>query len=250
MRSVGLWLYKRDSNEIVSEQVSSADATRDNENSNFIFANTEPYSDEIVVQNVMSKLVASIESEQQSDLLTSEGGSIAGQESRDIVYPIKKRKLNEMEAIASSSPLKKVAKNESGFVSTSFDKSQSNKSKAFDPVAEHFHWCPWTCKYRNEDLNDEPKNISLSQESADPYLTFENMTMCHANMHLLRKFLTRKNTPIVKNQLNKSINVSITSILNNSLKSSEELSKEADSLSERVKSIKSLLINCTTQFSN
>jgi hypothetical protein len=251
LRSIGLWLYKRESNQIESEQKATSldDASKETDNDlNLVFANTEPYSDEIVIQNVMNKLVNSVDLEHESDLLlTNEKNS--ADDHREITYPIKKRKLNEIEAIASSSPFKKVARTETA--STFFDKIQGSISrKVFDPIAEHFHWCPWVCESVTSGV-EESKLISLIQECDSQPHSLKSRKICQSFSNLLKKFLSTRNNKIELNsKLNRCLSVSKANILNNSIKSSEEQSEDTQHLSERVKSIKSLLINCTTHFSN
>ena len=236
LRSIGLWMYKQDLNkEVLREnEISSQTVLKQCENNvSFVFANTEPYTDELIVQNVMNKIVATIELEQQKNLLSSLSGNVFS----DISYPIKKRKLNEL----AEEP---VAPNSFVSAANKIEESRSSKKKKFDPVAEHFNWCPWLSQVDS----DQTRFLHVSDSKKHK---LDSLNICQANFKAVNKYLEKNETHKIGINQKKIRSMSIASIIKNfSVNSTEETKKENEILSEKVKSIKSLLINCTSHFSD
>ncbi|CAF0709969.1 unnamed protein product [Brachionus calyciflorus] len=94
-------------------------------------------------------------------------------------------------------------------------KSQTIGKKYFNPFSEHHNWCPWI-------IETEHKNTLI--------LNFET----------LKKYFTKKNSLKVDEKEKNDISSS-------KLKSSDIIN--SDSLFDRIKSVQSILINCTSQLS-
>lgn len=112
-RSIGLWLYENDldiDNNYDNESTALKSYTVDlNEDSGNIFANTQPYFDEIVVKTLLENIVNQIGIEQENvlkDRVQSE------------TY---KRKLTR---------------------ETDSNKEERSSKKELNPIREHFSWCP------------------------------------------------------------------------------------------------------------
>jgi hypothetical protein len=235
------------SNEASKENNSN---TSQNEN---IFADTEPYSDENAIKVLMDKLIQEIEVDHQTSLLTAAVASSVFPETIDIdqdkAYPIKKRKLPDSGEL-SSTPLRKIARNNLEIMDNSFEAVHNRKKKSFDTVAEHFQWCPWVAVEHASGDETSKNNHNRIESDVDETVSNSSKNMCQANFCLLVKHLSRSK-PELKKSLDRSVSIAKASPSNTIVfKSREEMAKESEAFSQRVKSIKSLLINCTTQFSN
>lgn len=151
-------------------------------------------------------------------------------------YPIKKRKLNEIEP---SEPEKESSSKENG--------SNIDKKKLFDPIGEHFVWCPW--------LDDKPDTVVLNFRSnlgvKRLRKSLTNQSICYANFQIINRHVAKSQVQPVTRKLAHSVSSKSSSSLADLVTRSVEESKtESQRLIERAKSIKSLLINCTAQAPN
>lgn len=204
-----------------------------NADSENIFALTEPYSDEIEIKQLMNRIINKIEIEEQESL-KNRPSTFNRQPSVSInnSSPNKatKRKLNEI--------------NENrDFLTTIGEKD--HKRKLFDPLNEHFNWCPWL-----QQVEIEHKSTSLTTNEFDLlYSTNDSRTKTRLiNKNVCHFYFEIVNT-INKSQAKKPKMAKITTNSHNVSTTSEndKTSESERCLIDKVKSIKSLLIDCASQ---
>lgn len=225
LRSIGLWLYRTDhaNNDDDDEQQTNI-AEKEYED---IFGNEiESYSDDIVVKNILTKMINSIEVEEEtclknvyfidkcktSDSATSQKTPAYDTQmsANDLInITAKKRKLNEISNYNENENLSTLGERE-------------KRKKKFDPINEHFNWCPWL-----KTFNYQMKSI-ICPESNVCQIVFEIVHQ-YSSKHTTQKDC--KENSILKSNVNVNSNKNLT----------------ADELLEKVKSAQSILINCTSQ---
>jgi hypothetical protein len=243
LRVIGLWLYKRDEStdddhedELVETQPSQKimeerkSIEEEEKNCEMIFGNTEPYSDEIIIKNIIYKIVNSIEIEQQTSLkdvyyidkfMSSNNVKYNTQTSSS--YESKKRKLDDLNE-------------EPAYLS-----SIGSKKKLFDPIREHFNWCPWLKEISGH--SEFKFKINPSLQASLSYSDSENKNkiklisknICHVSYEIINKALAKPKRDETRVDEKKN-NVNL-------------LNMSSEQILDQVKSAQSVLINCTSQFS-
>jgi hypothetical protein len=228
LRSIGLWLYRTDhANDDEEEETHSSLREKEFDDDGIFGNGIESYSDEIIVKNVINKIVNSIEVEEETALknvyfidkfMTGSSNDASKNNSLIPVYDTqrnytavasKKRKINEVSFSEVNENLTTLGERE-------------NRKKKFDPINEHFTWCPWlkTSTYKVQSLN------------------CENMNACQISFELVQQNLlkqkqkddTKENSIMTKSNVNTTSNNLTT-----------------DAFLEKVKSAQSILIDCTSQ---
>lgn len=206
-----------------------------------IFGNTEPYTDEIIIKNIIYKIVNSIEIEEQTSLkdvyyidkfMTSNNVKYASQTSS--TYEIKKRKFDDL--------------NEEPEYLSRID----DKKKLLDPIKEHFTWCPWL-----KEISDHPEykfKISPTLQTSISYADGENKNktklinknMCHVSYEIINKALAKPK----KFETDEPSKDQAKAIKPEEKKNNASLmNMTSEQILDQVKSAQSVLINCTSQFS-
>jgi len=236
LRKVGLWLYKREM--LKSEPGSSGDIEQESANlfyaktdSENIFALTEPYSDEIEIKKVMNRIINKLEIEEQESLKDDQP-ILNKQTSKSAFNPNKatKRKLNEI--------------SENRIFHTQIDERE-HKRKLFDPLNEHFNWCPWL---QCVEVENKPTSLTTNEFSLLSSTHHSRTKTRLINKNVCHLFFEVVNT-INKSQAKRTKMERITTDSHN-LKTISEDYKTSESernLINKVKSIKSLLIDCASQ---
>ncbi len=211
------------------ESANSLTTSTDSEN---IFALTEPYSDEIEIKQVISKIINKIEIEEQESLVNRPNFNLQTSASTNNQASSKgsKRKLNEINQ--NQDFLTILSQNE-------------HKIKLFDPLNEHFSWCPWLQPIEIEhNLNSLTTNaISLLFKTNDARTKTRliNKNVCHFYFEIVNTISTSQTKKFKMARItDKSQNSSTTS-------ENDKTSESERSLINKVKSIKSLLIDCASQ---
>ena len=172
----------------------------------FMFHTTDPYSDEQSVKSCLSKIINIIEIEEQSQLKNN----------ISYFHSNKKRKLDQMLTDGGSSSARPSASASGGITET-------NK-KVFDPIHEHFSWCPWIRKH----------------------LKTEKL-ICQLNFEIVNKFMLKTNQ---KQSDPSSFNLpDMSTYLLNRSKSTDDVVVNSQLLLDKVKSAQSILINSTSNYS-
>lgn len=192
LRSIGLWLYKSETPQIINEEEEEKENPLHDE---MIFANTQPYSDEIAVKNVLVRMVNQVEIEQENLAL-----------SRLSNKPLK-RKLSDIDLNEQSS-----------------ERKEAGTSREFDPIREHFNWCPWLAQQRVDKCLNEEK------------IERNTCLVCY-------EVICRKLQTYVR-QLKQQTSVSSSS----SSPSRPAPNQNTDQLIDRIKCVQSLLINCASKY--
>jgi hypothetical protein len=185
-----------------------------------IFANTRPYSDEIIIKSILSKLINLIEIEQENVLKHSFSQPLAS----------KKRKLDELQAVAESNS-SATGGSEAELLLFSSMGSKEVKKKLLNPISEHFNWCPWLTELADRKLTLIDRDTNKAKQM--------NKTVCHIYAEIVNRRLgrLRKDTATIST----TTTTTTTTTTRANLSSSQLLDK--------VKSAQSLLINCTSQYS-
>ena len=192
LRSVGLWLYKTEPNlfddkklkqerprELLLVQLSHIE---EEESPNNYLSEVHSYSNELVIENLLKNMVKCIEVNQQAELKLQSSSPLA----RAGPAESKKRKPSNSEKDADST----MASKRMCFWVTSVDGDESSstsrratdnntspsigvvakkeKSKLFDPLSEHFSYCPW-----------------LKIEHAD-------QTICQIHYDIIKRYLSKR----------------------------------------------------------
>lgn len=173
----------------------------------FMFHSTDPYSDESAIKSCISNIINIIEIEEQASLKSTYSDEIRNKFQN---YSNKKRKIDQI--------------NDSFTTKTPVEVSETNK-KVFDPIQEHFSWCPWVSKTDSQKL------------------------VCEINFDIAIKFLLKKNQNIKQTDPS-CINVpDMNTYLLKNKSSNDDVVVNSQLLLDKVKAAQSILINCTSQYS-
>ena len=222
LRLIGLWIYRTEANLYDNKfQKNYTETTSDDTRLSYL-NEIQFYSDELVVEDVLKSIVNRIEvnSEAQlkttvDDMATNEQQSNPGRRKRKFSHSTGDDEQHE----------------------TSKRKCQSdyrplNNTKLFDPVHEHFSWCPWQAK--------------TSQ------LSSSNVSSVHFDIikRYLIKLKDSSNQLKSNDEPKKEVATSqfSTSSPFNNAENRSELTSEM--LLQKIKSVQSLLINCTSNYSS
>ena len=141
------------------------------------------------------------------------------------IFPLKKRKLNEMN------------EKNSNYNNESLKQKEKKTGKIFDPINEHFNYCPWLEEISTENLSNQINNL-------DKKIKFSSQNVYYANYKLIKRFINRNIRKESSFLQSSQLNVS-----NNKIQYLDDLKSEAD-LFEKMRSIKVLLINSTSKLSD
>jgi hypothetical protein len=222
LRSIGLWLYRTDHANNDDEDEQQANIT-EKEYDDIFGKEIESYSDDILVKNILTKMINSIEVEEETSLknvyfidkcMPSDANNMSKSlsyetqmSSSDLIsITAKKRKLNEISNYNENENLSTLGERE-------------KRKKKFDPINEHFNWCPWV-----KTLSYQMKSINCPDSSVCQ-IVFEIVNQLYSK-HIQKD---SKENSVVKTNVNSNKNVT------------------AESLLEKVKSAQSILINCASQ---
>lgn len=112
------------------------------------------------------------------------------------------------------------------------DIDKNTCKKYFNPFTEHHSWCPWLVETEiKTPLNDSLYNVKTI-----------NKNKCVLNFEALKKFYVKQSQALGKlgrkeNDLESNTKLKACDIVN------------SDALFERIKSVQSILVNCTSQLS-
>lgn len=209
LRSAGLWMYKRaDDDELQADKDMEDEQNISNLSDLVMFHSTDPYDDETAVQSCISNLVSIIELEEQAQLKNVYS-------SKHENYPSKKRKLDQLNESNSRSLVSSV------------EVAESNK-KIFDPIQEHFQWCPY---------------VSLKSDKTNTL-----KQVCEIYFDIVCKQL-KNQTP---KQTTDAFSINLPDMTTHLTRSKSNLNDDvivnSQLLLDKVKSVQSLLINCTSQY--
>lgn len=192
-RSIGLWLYR--SQPKVEKPLQDGKDKENEDDAALIFANTQPYLDEIVVKSVLVKIINQIVIEQESQALKQ-----------------------------GSSPTTRLKRKRS---CDDYDNTSKSNVKDFDPIGEHFSWCPWLNTVEN-------KTVIMSNLLSNKSKRF-SANACVASYEVVCKRLREADS------CPKNVTTKPTRWLASST--------SADQLIDRARSAQSLLINCASKYS-
>lgn len=183
-----------------NEENSSESIAETNESNDCIletmFSDTQPYSDEITIKNILSKIINWIVIEQDEvafKCLSYNKPPLAN----------KKRKLDEI-----SNGI-----NDDEEYLNSIRGIDLNRKK-LNPVGEHYAWCPW---------------LATTNKPSTSFNQSANRNVCEYYYDVVGRFLRQNSSP------KQHVAVGYSTL-------------NADQLMSRVKSVQSLLINCTSQY--
>ncbi len=192
-------------------------------NCEMLFQNTEPYSDEFIIKNIVYKIVNSVEIEQQTSL-------------KNVYYIDNFLSTNNVaynSQVATSYPQNENKKRKHSSDNVEYlsgVRERDSKKKLLDPIREHFIWCPW--------LKEIPNDNEFQIANIGPDASDKNQVknMCQINYEIICKLLLdrehhKENKLIDENPAKKVC-------LKNSL-----------TILEQVRSAQSILMNCTSQIS-
>lgn len=231
LRSIGLWLYRKDMADQSDEELSPASEKNKSYqlNDSFVFLNTDPYSDEILIKELLDGIVTKLETEEQTLLKSSMESPTKMPNSPSFLAttlsPLSptinnQRKKRKIDQIMSSS-------------NHNSEEQAESRKKLLDPLSEHFNWCPWLATTSNS------VNSSTS--------------VCQAFFRLIQSEDCKQTNEISDEEKNKQkalfAKSSSRSSLTTALNDDEDLIANSQILLKKVKSAQSLLINCTSQFS-
>jgi len=172
----------------------------------FMFHSTDPYSDEQSVKSCLSNIINIIELEEQSQL---KNNITLFSDLNKSYSNNKKRKLDQLNDSNNNNNNKSV-------------NDETNK-KVFDPIQEHFNWCPW---------------VSRKQQ---------NKLICQINFEIVNKFMLKTNQ---KQSDPNSFNLpDMSTYLLNRTKSTDDVVVNSQLLLDKIKSAQSILINSTSNYS-
>lgn len=227
-----MWLYKKrqledeeDHEEETLHTKNSSILENEEKNCDMLFRNTEPYSDDFIIKNIVYKIVNSVEIEHQTSLknvyyidnfLSSNNVTYSSQTSTNYANNENKKRKHSNEDVE--------------YLSTIGERE--SKKKVLDPIKEHFSWCPWL----KENYSEDGSNLNSCLEKSSKIGALQK-SICQINYEIIRRLLlerdySKENTP------KEETPSKITSSNKNSL-----------TILEQVRSAQSILINCTSQFS-
>jgi hypothetical protein len=217
LRSIGLWLFKREIevfDSFQNENYSKQKQNEQNEIEKSIYS--EEYS---VIKNILNIIeIEEKTSHIQNEKLQPNETDTSSNNQTEIINK-KKRKLIDI----SISPENEMKKN--------------NSSKLFDPVNEHYTWCPW-----RKQIQKNQTKLSIFQMNYN--LVNKYMKKKIKNNNLTLQCENEKKESNLSNQ-----NFDDNQFLVKSKTSNEELLQKSNIIMEKVKSAQSLLINCASHYS-
>ena len=199
LRSIGLWLFKRENADQSDDEQARPYLGNEEMEEKFQIEFSEEYA-------VINNIINLIEIEDQTSNVPRAPANY------NVALKSKKRKLNQQSIETYTYPTEET----------------KSSMKLFDPINEHFNWCPW----RREIINS-------------------NINTCQANFNIINKYVKKLKYK------NKTVDASLASgnaldgshFLIQSQLSNEELVLKSKCLLEKVRTAQSLLINCASQFS-
>ena len=188
-------------------------------NCEMLFQNTEPYSDDFIIKNIVYKIVNSVEIEQQTSL-------------KNVYYIDNFLSTNNVAYNSPQNENKKRKHSSDNVEYLSGVRERDSKKKLLDPIKEHFIWCPWLKEIPNESEN-KFKIANIGPETFDKN---QVKNMCQINYETICRLLLdkehHKENKIIDENPAKKV------CLKNSL-----------TILEQVRSAQSILMNCTSQIS-
>lgn len=260
---IGLWIYRTEANLYDNKFQKNYNETKSDDSRLTYLNEIQFYSDELIVEDVLKSIVNRIEVNNEAQLKTNVDNmdtNVAEPASSNPSASRKRKFSNGDEQQINNN------NNENGDNSTNKRKCQANdggdhrlnKTKLFDPVNEHFNWCPW-----------QEHAHSTSSSSSSFMIKSEERNVSSIHFDIIKRYLIKlkddsqlkpsnnESQAITKQQQQQqqysisTLSPFKTNAENNTVKNESELtSLTSEMLLQRIKSVQSLLINCTSNYSS
>ena len=245
LRSVGLWLYQTEPNLFDDKKLKQE--SRESQRPLELLAQlshieasylseVHPYSNELVIENLLKNMVKCVEVTEQAELKQQQQQSSSLEKS-------KKRKATDEKDSAASAKRHCVSSNGDESSRRAIDNGNpAERTKLFDPLSEHFSYCPWL-KAEHVNFSNKRNICQLHYDIIKRYLNKLERKDQNANRGEEENKSSREEAqedPSLLIQLDDSV-------LRAKYKATASFTSEE--ITNRIKSVQSLLINCTSQCS-